>query len=167
MKTLGTSLPKNRLILGGAVFIGGFLSPLLIPMVIVSGLNDSWKSLLSAILLFGLPEILMLVAVAILGADGYCLLKEKLWAIVKKTAPAAKVSRPRYIIGLVLFVLPLVYAWLEPYIAEFNPWLQNNRLIFNITGDLLFVTSLYILGGDFWGKLRALFQYNAKVHLPE
>ena len=108
----------------------------------------------------------MLVAIAILGADGYRFLKAKLWALLKKTAPSAEVSRSRYITGLVLFLTPLIYAWLEPYIADLNPWLQNNHLIFNISGDLLFVTSLYILGGDFWDKLRALFQYNAKAHFP-
>lgn len=166
-KTQVTLLSKSRLILGGTVFIGGFLSPLLIPLVVASKLSDAWKSLLSAILMVGLPEILMLVSVAILGAEGYRFLKEKLWALLKKTAPSAKVSRPRYVIGLVLFILPLVYAWLEPYIVDFNPWLQNNRMIFNIVGDLLFISSLYILGGDFWGKLRVLFQYNAKAHFSE
>jgi len=166
-KTQVTTLSKNRLILGGAVFIGGFLSPLLIPLVVNSELDNAWKSLLSGILLVGLPEILMLVSVAILGADGYRFLKEKLWALLKKTAPSAKVSRPRYITGLVLFILPLVYAWLEPYIGGLNHWLQNNHMIFNITGDLLFVSSLYILGGDFWDKLRALFQYNVKAQFPE
>ncbi|NOR80009.1 MAG: hypothetical protein GQ529_04125 [Methyloprofundus sp.] len=166
-KTQVTSLSKNRLILGGIVFIGGFLSPLLIPIVVASELDNAWKSMLSAVLLVGLPEILMLVSVAILGADGYRFLKEKLWALLKKTAPSAKVSRPRYIFGLVLFILPLIYAWLEPYIGDLSPWLQNNYMIFNIAGDVLFVTSLYLLGGDFWDKLRALFQYNAKAQFPE
>lgn len=31
----------------------------------------------------------------------------------------------------------------------------------------MFVSSLYILGGNFWDKLRALFQYNAKVQFTE
>lgn len=166
-KTQVTSLSKSRLILGGTVFIVGFLSPLLIPLVVASGLSDAWKSLLSAILLVGLPEIMMLIAVAILGADGYRFLKENFWTLLKKTAPSAKVGRPRYITGLVLFILPLVYAWLEPYIVDLNPWLQNNRMIFNVTGDILFVTSLYILGGNFWDKLRAIFQYDAKVQFPD
>ncbi|NOR79881.1 MAG: hypothetical protein GQ529_03475 [Methyloprofundus sp.] len=166
-KTPITSLSKKRLILGGGVFIGGFFSPLLIPLVINSELDNAWKSLLSGILLVGLPEVLMLVSVAILGADGYRFLKERFWVLLKKTAPSATVSRPRYILGLVLFILPLIYAWLEPYIGDFSPWLKNNGMILNVTGDFLFVISLYILGGDFWDKLRALFQYNAKARFPE
>lgn len=165
--TQGAFLSKSRLILGGTIFISGFLSPLLIPLIVASELSDAWKTLLSAILLVGLPEIMMLIAVVILGGDGYLFLKKKLWALLKKAAPSAKVSRPRYITGLVLFMLPLIYAWLEPYIRDLNPWLQNNHMIFNVTGDLLFMSSLYILGGEFWGKLRSLLQYDAKAQFPE
>ena len=32
-----------------------------------------------------------------------------------------------------------------------------------ITGDVMLVTSFFILGGDFWDKLRALFVYGSKV----
>jgi len=166
-KTQEPSLSKNRLLLGGVIFIGGFLSPLLIPLVIASELSDTWKSLLSGILLIGLPEVLMLVSVAILGADGYRFLKEKLCALLQRTAPSAKVSRARYIVGLVLFILPLIYAWLEPYIIDLSPWIQSNRIIFNGIGDVMFVSSLYVLGGDFWDKLRAIFQYDAKAQFPE
>lgn len=98
-----------------------FLSPLLIPLVVNSELDNAWKSLLSGILLVGLPEILMLVSVAILGADGYRFLKAKLWTLLKQTAPSAEVSRPRYLTGLVLFVSPLIFAWLKPYVVDFNP----------------------------------------------
>jgi hypothetical protein len=64
-------------------------------------------------------------------------------------------------------VSPLIFAWLKPYVVDFNPWMQNNRIIFNVIGDFMFVSSLYILGGNFWDKLRALFQYNAKVQFTE
>jgi hypothetical protein len=37
------------------------------------------------------------------------------------------------------------------------------RLIVNIGIDILFVSSVFVLGGDFWDKLRALFIYKAKV----
>ena len=166
-KTPIAPISKNRLILGGAIFIVGFFSPLLVPVVIAAELSTELTVLMSGLLMLGIPEITMLVSVAILGSDGYQVLKEKCWVILKKTAPIDEVSRSRYITGLVLFTIPLIYAWLEPYIVDLNPWLQNNRMIFNVSGDLLFVTSLYVLGGNFWDKLRALFQYNAKAQFPE
>ena len=48
--------PKGRLILGGVVFISGFLSPLLIPLVIASDLDTGIKSLISGLLALGIPE---------------------------------------------------------------------------------------------------------------
>ncbi len=33
-------------------------------------------------------------------------------------------------------------------------------------GDLLLVASLFVLGGEFWDKLKSLFVYGAKVQFP-
>ncbi len=33
-------------------------------------------------------------------------------------------------------------------------------------GDLLLVASLFVLGGEFWDKLKSLFVYGAKVQCP-
>jgi hypothetical protein len=32
-----------------------------------------------------------------------------------------------------------------------------------IGGDLLLLASLFVLGGDFWDKIRALFVYSDKI----
>ena len=66
---------RTRFIVGSAVFGIGFLAPLLVPLVTASGLSAEWKTGLSGLLLFGIPEIGMLVAVAIMGKDGYEALK--------------------------------------------------------------------------------------------
>jgi len=82
---------KTRFIIGGAVFVGGFLSPLLIPLVTSSDLPGNWKAILSTGLVAGLPEVGMLLAVAILGKQGFAQLKETLqdWPVhVFHTAPA-------------------------------------------------------------------------------
>jgi hypothetical protein len=41
--------------------------------------------------------------------------------------------------------------------------LQKNPMPFAIGGDILFLTSIFVLGGDFWDKVRSLFIYNAKA----
>jgi hypothetical protein len=35
----------------------------------------------------------------------------------------------------------------------------------SLIGDVIFVASLFVLGGDFWDKIRALFVYRARVQL--
>ena len=41
------------------------------------------------------------------------------------------------------------------------------RVILNIATDVVFIASLFVLGGDFWDKLKALFIFSAKVSFPE
>jgi len=44
--------------------------------------------------------------------------------------------------------------------------LQLHRLAYSKMSDLLLVASPFVLGGEFWGKLRALFIYRAKAQVP-
>jgi len=37
----------------------------------------------------------------------------------------------------------------------------------NLTADALLVITLFILGQEFWEKLRALFIYDAKANIPQ
>jgi hypothetical protein len=41
------------------------------------------------------------------------------------------------------------------------------RIILNISFDIVFIVSLFVLGGDFWDKLKALFSFSAKVSFRE
>ncbi len=72
------------------------------------------------------------------------------------------VSRTRYRVGLVLFLLPLLHGWLSPYLPLLLHGYKPTRLE-ALVGDLLLIVSLFLLGGDFWDKLRALFVWEARV----
>ena len=65
-----------------------------------------------------------------------------------------------------MFLVPLAFGWLGPYVSHLIPGYEANRVVFGVVGDLMFVASLFVLGGDFWDKLRALFIHGAKVQLP-
>ena len=156
-KPVDVKVPRNRLIIGSIVFILGFLMPLLVPLVANSGLPVAWKTILSALLLLGIPELFMLITVAILGKDGYQFLKQKVLGVFKKYGPPEQVSPLRYRIGLVMFSIPLILAWLLPYAESHFHFLEDIKLYLNIGGDVLLLLSLFVLGGDFWEKIRALF----------
>ena len=64
-----------------------------------------------------------------------------------------------------MFVLPVVFGWLGPYGAHHVPGYEAHRLVVSVIGDLMFVASLFVLGGDFWDKLHALFSWNTRVDL--
>ena len=163
-----TVTPKAgwRLRLGLVVLITGFLSPLLIPLITASGLSTHWKTVISGALAVGIPEVFSIVAIAIMGKSGFNYIKERFFIFIKKYGPPEVVSRTRYRIGLVMFGLPLLFGWIGPYISSLIPGYEANRLALNIVGDLLLVSSLFVLGGEFWDKVRGLFIHDVRVQLP-
>jgi len=66
-------------------------------------------------------------------------------------------------VGLVLFCFPLFLGWLLPYFTDLIPVYEEKKLWINLSGDLMILISLFVLGGDFWDKIRSLFVYNSKV----
>ena len=94
-------------------------------------------------------------------------MKNRIFGFLKKHGPADRVSLARYRIGLVMFGLPLLFGWISPYLQNMIPRFEENRLLLAAAGDLLFIGSLIVLGGDFWDKVRSLFVHDAIAVLPE
>ncbi len=157
--------PRGRLIWGGIVFVAGFLSPLLIPLVIATELSTGLKSIISGLLALGIPELFMLIAVGILGKQGFQYLKKTIFRWFRKYGPPDTVSKSRYIVGLIFFSLSILSGIMLPYIWELVPVIKENLIYILISGDVLLIISLFVLGGDFWDKLRSLFVYRSRAVL--
>lgn len=153
-----------RFRLGVLLFLLGLICPLFIPLVTATGLPAGWKALISGLLSLGVPELLWLIATAIMGKEGFNRIKHRFFKLFKKVAPPDKVSRKRYRIGLVMFTLPLLLGWATPYASRFFPGYDGHYLAYAVAGDILVAGSLFVLGGAFWDKLRALFVHGAGVH---
>ena len=154
-----------RFRLGMIVLVVGWLSPLCIPVITATDLPTRWKTIISGALAVGIPEVFTVAAIAIMGKSGYNLIKERIFSFLKKHGPPDRVSLTRYRIGLVMFGLPIVFGWLGPYGAHQIPGYETHRLVISLIGDVMFVASLFVLGGDFWDKVRALFVYDARVQI--
>ena len=100
-------------------------------------------------------------AITILGKDGFNFLKEKVFALLRRAAPNAKVSRTRYRAGLAIWALLFIYGSFVWYAPHLVPGYSGYRVALNLTADFLFITSLFVFGGDFWEKFRSLFIYDA------
>jgi len=148
------------------LWVGGFFLPLAIPLVNTLALPVATKTVLSGLLVFGLPQLLTVVAIAIVGRSGFHYLKRQLFGAAKKLAPVVHVSRIRYRIGLVMLFLPLAVALLEPYVPLLVVPEILPHWIYGAVNDTLFLTSFFVLGGDFWDKVKALFIYEARAVLP-
>jgi hypothetical protein len=167
-KAMTTEQPRAglRFRLGLTILIVGWLSPLLIPVVTRTSLATEWKTIISGLLAVGIPEVFTVAAIAIMGKSGYSLITERIFGFLKKHGPPDRVSLARYRIGLAMFVLPIVFGWLGPYGAHQIPGYEANRFTVNVIGDVMLISSLFVLGGDFWDKVRGLFIYKAKSHIP-
>jgi hypothetical protein len=66
-----------------------------------------------------------------------------------------------------MFTVPFVFGWLTPYAADMVPGYAGNEFTYAVLGDVLLLASLFVLGGDFWDKVRALFLRRAKAAFPE
>ena len=162
---LEVSPPTGRLVLAVIFFLTAIACPILGTAIIVSDLPARWRWA-AGFLYFPVPEVFDLTAVAILGKPGFTWLKLKLMGFLGSYGPPDEVSIIRYRLGLVLFVLPLIHGWLHPYFMDRLPMLGPYRLAINIAGDLMFLASFFVLGGDFWDKIRALFIRDAKALFP-
>jgi len=161
MSSQGTSSWRFRA--GIALFVVGLACPLLIPTVVASDLSPSWKTALSGLFGVGIPDVFTIAAVAVMGKDGFNALKQRAFGLLRRMAPPDRVGPVRYRIGLVMFVAPIVFAWAGPYLRPLLPWLGAPSRVAAVAGDLVFVASFFVLGGDFWDKIRALFVQDTRA----
>jgi hypothetical protein len=151
-----------RFKLGIALFAIAFLIWLAIPLAAALGVSASRIAGLTGTI-FVANKLMLLAVIGILGKSGFRQLKGMVFGRVAKLAPDAMVGPVRYNIGLVMFCLPILTAWIEPYLDTLWPDLRPNLWQAQLLGDLMFVGSFFVLGGNFWGKIRALFVRTAVV----
>lgn len=135
-----------------------------VPLLAILGLSRAMMASLSGGFLLT-AEVLGISAVAIVGKSGYAFIKQKVSGLFKQYGPPDKVSPLRYRIGLFMFFTPLLFGWVSIYAAKFIPGFTQHPIYYALGGDLLLLSSLWVLGGDFWDKIRALFVHDAKAGL--
>ncbi len=157
---------KLRFYLGLLCYVIAWILPLSGFLVAQLDLSRVGKAAIISLVTMGIPEILVILAVVFLGKENLIIIKDKTLAFLKLLKPPTPVSRWRYRVGLAMFLLPLIAIYITAYIPHWllvNPFLL---LYVNLVADILFLSSLFVLGGDFWDKLRALFVYEAQVQFP-
>ena len=159
-KDLETDPPAGRLVTGGIVFVGSFLAPIFIPLVISTNWAESTKTAVAGFLALGAPELGMLIAVGILGKSGFQFLKRTLFSSLSRIVLPERVGPLRHRLGVLMFVLPLLSGWAQPYLAYLWPESSIHHPFNALVGDAIFILSLFVLGGEFWEKLRTLFVRN-------
>ena len=158
--------PGWRIKVGFIMFIASMVWPVIIPILLLMGQSTGSVAKITGILMV-VAEVLMLASVALTGKEGFAYIKQRIFSVLKSYGPPQTVSASRYKIGLILFTAPLLLAFLAPYIGSIFKEQIAGNIILAITGDIALLVSLFLLGGDFWEKLRSLFIYGAVVTVPD
>lgn len=143
------------------VMLGSWLT---IPIMAAAGMPGSRVAALTGVLFIS-NKILLLLVIGIMGKAGFQQLKRTVFGYVSGLAPSADVvvGPVRHKVGVVMFCLPIAVSFLEPYVDALWPGLRPGLWQVQLLGDALFVASFFVLGGNFWDKMRALFVRNARV----
>jgi hypothetical protein len=152
-----------RFKLGIALFALMIVAWVLIPIEAALGMSAGTIAATTAGIAIA-NKIILLLAIAVMGKAGFQELKAKLF---HKLTPPAEVSPMRYRIGLAMFCLPFLQGLLETWASHIAPQLVGNRLGVDVLMDGMLIASLFVLGGNFWDKLRALFVADARAVFPE
>lgn len=151
-----------RFKVGIALFAVMILAWLLIPIEAALGMSAGTIAATTAGIAIA-NKIILLLAIAVMGKAGFQELKAR---VFKHLTPATTVSPTRYAIGLAMFCLPFLQGMLETWASHVAPQLVANRLWVDILMNVMLIASLFVLGGNFWDKLRALFVSDARAVFP-
>lgn len=116
------------------------------------GLPPASSSLPVGLLIVGMPEILCLGGIVLLGREGF----------PKFGGYAAPASQLRYYGGLVYCLLNGLPISLYAYAPQWMPG-GPARYIILAAADLGFIFSVFLMGGEFWEKFRRLFIWENKT----
>ena len=139
------------------------LALIFVPML---GLSGGTSSILYGLSVVGGPDVLLIAAAALMGKENLDYLFSKLGGWFKNLVKWDQVTPKRYRVGVWLLVISMLTTLVLFYI--FPGSLREGDqpgwgFYVTIGADILFVISFFILGAEFWAKIRALFQYNARV----
>ena len=167
--TFGPLSPQNpgtRFYIGmGILILSFFMLPLGIFLQRFA-FHHHMKHLILGVFWLSAPAM-KITSIAILGNPAYLYIKWLFRHHVVRVIKPYHASRIRYNIGLFLFCLPVIPTYILAYAPQFFSENFYFRLILNISCDVVFIASLFVLGGDFWDKLKALFDFSAKVSFPD
>jgi hypothetical protein len=142
------------------------LSWALVPLASAAGVSGAQMATLVGVLFIS-NKVLLIAAIAVMGKAGFQQLKARLHKHVKAfMAWPAEVSVARHRVGVVLFCIPVLAAFLDHQMDMFAPQLAPYKLQIRLVGDVMLIASVFMLGANFWEKLRALFIRDAKVATP-
>ena len=150
--------------LGLSLFIYSFVPICTVEMVFLLPLTHAEAASI-AVIYVASGEISFLSAVALLGKPFVESLKIKIKGFFIRRKPVAlpkPIGKMRHVAGVILFFVSfLPYPIAEGVLLLGHPTERTLHYLVTtlLTGDAIFIVSLFVLGGEFWERLKKLFEW--------
>lgn len=115
-------------------------------------------------------EVSFFLSVALLGKPFIQLLKSKIKGSIfrkKGDAPLKPVGRFRHRVGVTLLlfasVVPYSFTEIALMLGFVEKYGHTMLVALLIIGDILFIASFFVLGGEFWARINLLFKWPGKT----
>jgi len=133
--------------------------------------DSKTRAFLITFFLIGAPELFLFLGAILAGKEAVEFIKKVIRKILKRESPIRKISNARYGIGLWMLFGSIAINWGLSYLflnIKLSPDSSVELLITAIL-DIITITSFFVLGGQFWEKLKRLFKYEPDymdTHFP-
>jgi hypothetical protein len=160
-----------RYYLGLILFVLSLVLPLLALVIVpLLGVSPGISAVLYGLSVAGGPDLILIGAAAFLGKENLSYLFSKLGGWFKNLVKWDQVTLKRYRVGVWLLVISVVTSLALFYLLPES--LRDGKqpgwgFYVTVGADILFIISFFVLGAEFWAKIQALFQYNARVVVEE
>jgi len=158
---------NGKYYLGLLLLVYSFIPICTVELIFFLPLTTSEKASV-ALIYVGSGEIACICAVALLGKAFVEAVKTRIKGFFvrkKPVAPPKPIGRTQHAIGVTLFFMSfLPYPVVEGVLIFGHPMGRDlNYLVYAmLAGDVIFIVSLFILGGEFWERLKRLFEWPGK-----
>jgi len=142
------------------------LAPIITPFITMFNMPTGTKAAIMGFLWIVLPPMFSVIGVFLLGKPGFNYLVSLIFRRFKSIVLVDTPGPFRHVIGLVMFLCPLLLAAVTPYFNLLFPGWLSKPLLAGVIGDVSLILSLFILGGNFWDKLKGLFIRKAIADIP-
>jgi len=156
----GEQMKKNwKYYLGVSLFFYSFLPMSIVAILPFLGLTLAQAGAFAVVFLAS-GEVAFLCAAALLGKEFLTALKNRIKAWFKRPHEPKPISRNRHRFGIALLTTSFLphYVMLIYLVFFSHSESEINFLAWTlVAGEIAFMAGLFILGGDFWDRLRELF----------